>query len=94
MLRKSDRLHNNCSFWAYDWARRKTKLATNQDIVCVGNHMISSNNLESISRSKFIQTLHSVKTTAYDQNNKMQWCLHTFKAQKSSKSGSTVQGIV
>ena len=46
MLRKSDRLHNNCSFWAYDWARRKTELATNQDIVCVVNHMISSTNME------------------------------------------------
>ena len=33
VLRYSDRLHNNDSFWPYDWARRKTKLATQQDIV-------------------------------------------------------------
>ena len=33
--------------------------------------------------------VRSVKTTAYDQNNN-----HNFKAQWSSKSGLTVQGIV
>ena len=38
--------------------------------------------------------VRSVKTTAYDQNNKIKWNFHIFKAQKSSKSGQTVQGIV
>ena len=38
--------------------------------------------------------VHSVKTTAYDQNNNIQWHFHNFKAQWSSKSGLTVQGIV
>ena len=38
--------------------------------------------------------MRSVKTTAYDQNNKIKWNFHIFKAQKSSKSGQTVQGIV
>ena len=31
--------------------------------------------------------VRSVKTTAYDQNSNIQLCFHTFKAQKSSKSG-------
>ena len=44
--------------------------------------------------SLFIQTFRSVKTTAYDQNTSIQWYFHIFKAQKSSKSGQTVQGIV
>ena len=35
-----------------------------------------------------------VKTTEYDQNNNIQWYFHILKAQKSSKSGQTVQGIV
>ena len=30
----------------------------------------------------FIKTVRSVKTTAYDQNNNIQWYLNTFKAQK------------
>ena len=30
----------------------------------------------------FIQTMRSVKTTAYDQNNNIKWYLYTFKAQK------------
>ena len=35
------------------------------------------------SSSKYlIQTVRSVKTTAYDQNNNIQWYLNTFKAQK------------
>ena len=38
-------------------------------------------------QKQLIQTVRSVKTTAYDQNNNMQWYLHIFKAQKSSKSG-------
>ena len=38
--------------------------------------------------------VRSVKTTANDQNNNIQRYLHIFKAQKSSKSGWTVQGIV
>ena len=35
----------------------------------------------------------SVKTTAYNQNNNIQY-FHISKTQKSSKSGETVQGIV
>ena len=38
--------------------------------------------------------VRSVKTTAYDQNSNMQWYFYIFKAQKSSNSGWTVQGIV
>ena len=38
--------------------------------------------------------VYSVKTTAYDQNGNRQWYFHIYKAQKSSKSGQTVQGIV
>ena len=38
--------------------------------------------------------VYSVKTTAYDQNSNRQWYFHIYKAQKSSKSGQTVQGIV
>ena len=33
--------------------------------------------------SEFVR---SVKTTAYDQNNNIQWYFHIFKAQKRSKS--------
>ena len=36
----------------------------------------------------------SVKTTANDKNNNIQRYFHIFKAQKSSKSGWTVEGIV
>ena len=36
----------------------------------------------------------SVKTTMYDQNNNILWYFQIFKAQKSSKCGWTVQGIV
>ena len=52
------------------------------------------------SRAKIIYSnpesdiVRSVKTTAYDQNNKIKWNFHIFRAQKSSKSGQTVQGIV
>ena len=35
-----------------------------------------------------------VKTTAYEQNNNIQWYFHIFKVQKSSKPSLTVQGIV
>ena len=38
--------------------------------------------------------MSSVKTTTYDQNNNILWYFQIFKAQKSSKSGWTVQGIV
>ena len=31
--------------------------------------------------------VRSIKTTAYDQNNNIQWYFHIFKAQESSKSG-------
>ena len=36
----------------------------------------------------------SVKTTTYAQKNNMQRYFHILKAQKGSKSGYTVQGIV
>ena len=45
-------------------------------------------------KNNSFKTVRSVKTTAYDQNNNIQWYFHIFKAQKSSKSGQTVQGIV
>ena len=38
--------------------------------------------------------VRSVKTTANDKNNNIQRYFHIFKAQKSSKSGWTVEGIV
>ena len=38
--------------------------------------------------------MHSVKTTAYNQNINIQRYFHIIKVQKSSKSGLTVQGIV
>ena len=38
--------------------------------------------------------MRSVKTTAYDQNSKIKWNFLIFKAQKRSKSGQAVQGIV
>ena len=44
------------------------------------------NNKQEKIRDSFIQTVYSIKTTAYDQNNNMQWYLHFFTVQKSSKS--------
>ena len=44
--------------------------------------------------AKRAHQVHSVKTTACDQNSNIQWYFHIYQAQKSSKSGKTVQGIV
>ena len=45
-------------------------------------------------KNNLFKSVRLVKTNAYYQNNNIQWYFHIFKAQKSSKSGWTVQGIV
>ena len=45
-------------------------------------------------KNNLFKLVHSVKTTANDQNSNIQWYFHIYKAQKSSKSGKTIQEIV
>ena len=63
-----------------------------RDSLCRSKACASS--VETIYSNPASDLVRSVKTTANDQNNNIQRYLHIFKAQKSSKSGWTVQGIV
>ena len=45
------------------------------------------NNFASSAKLIYSNRTGSVKTTAHDQNNNIQWYFDIFKAQKSSKSG-------
>ena len=42
--------------------------------------------IECIQTLRVSDFVSSVKTTAYDQNNNIQWYFHIFRAQKRSKS--------